>query len=54
MEKMLTTDVDFFKDHYMINPETNSPNKLINKKQGELFEEDYFNYMKCGNIMLRS
>lgn len=51
MEKMLTTDSQFFNDHYVLDTKTNKPRKPI---PPELKEEDYFRYMRCGNLLLRS
>ena len=56
MEKMLTTDADFFTDHYVMNPKTNQTNKKLteSKNQSAAFEQDYFRYLKSGKIMMRS
>lgn len=50
MEKMLTTDHQFFMDHFINDPKTNKPAKVLKNQ----FEEDYFRYMKAGNMFLRS
>jgi len=52
MEKMLTTDHQFFKDHYILDPRTNKPAKDMDMTQPQNL--DYFRYMKSGNLFLRS
>jgi Mitochondrial protein Pet127 len=65
MEKMLTTPAQFFEDHYVLDPRTNKPRKELQQvqksqrgaasKNGMInYEEDYFRYMKSGNLLLRS
>ena len=63
MEKMLTTTSSFFEDHYVLDPRTNKPRKEMQalpqkggKHQKNLinYEEDYFRYMRSGNMLLRS
>lgn len=56
MEKMLTTDAEYFNDHYVLDPRTNKPKKEMQAPEGgdKRYEEDYFRYMKAGNMMLRS
>ncbi len=60
MEKMLTTDHKFFEDHYVLDPRTNKPRKEMqqqakgSKKNVINYEEDYFRYMRSGNLMIRS
>jgi hypothetical protein len=56
MEKMLTTPHTFFEDHYVLDSRTNKPKKELrgSQKAGSGYEEDYFRYMKSGNLMLRS
>jgi len=51
MEKMLTTDHEYFNDHYVLDLETNKPKKQM---EGSGYEHDYFRYMRVGKIMLRS
>jgi hypothetical protein len=55
MEKMLTTPHTYFEDHYVLDPRTNKPRKELKSGKGSpVLEEDYFRYMKSGNLMLRS
>lgn len=55
MEKMLTTDHQFFRDHYILDPRTNKPVKEFpNDGTSKGYEEDYFRYLKSGNLMMRS
>jgi len=67
MEKMLTTPHQFFEDHYVLDPRTNKPRKelqqVVNTKSANTrgasgssinYEEDYFRYMRSGNLLLRS
>ncbi len=59
MEKMLTTHKDFFEDHYVLDSRTNKPRKEMRQVTGKKglqssYEEDYFRYMKSGNLLLRS
>ena len=55
METMLTTDADFFNDHYVLDPTTNMPKSQINpESMQELQKQDYYRYMKAGNMFLRS
>jgi len=55
MEKMLTTDSDYFNDHFVLDLETNKPRfEMTQEKMDELREEDYFRYMMVGNMFLRS
>jgi hypothetical protein len=55
MEKMFTTDADFFNDHFVLDLETNKPKKVLTKQMlKQLNQEDYFRYMKAGNMLLRS
>ena len=55
MEKMLTTDVDYFNDHFVLDLATNKPRfEMSQEKIEELREEDYFRYMMVGKMFLRS
>ena len=55
MEKMLTTDADFFNDHFVLDLETNKPRfDMTEEMVDELREEDYFRYMMVGKMFLRS
>ena len=55
MEKMLTTDAQFFNDHYVLDLKTNRPKfELSEKEKQALYEEDYFRYMRSGKLFLRS
>ena len=55
MEKMLTTDADYFNDHYVLDLKTNKPKKAMTEEEKkELMSEDYFRYMKSGKLCLRS
>jgi hypothetical protein len=54
MESMMTIDKDFFNDHFVMDLETNLPKKELEMSAEQLWEGDYFRYMKSGNIMLRS
>jgi len=53
MEKMFTTDVDFFNDHYIVDSKTGKPNKPV-PEGSDLRDEDYYRYMRAGKMMLRS
>jgi hypothetical protein len=55
MEKMLTTKKQFFEDHYVLDSRTNQPRKQLQMgPNSSAYEEDYFRYMKSGNLLLRS
>jgi len=55
MEKMLTTSSEFFNDHYVLDINTNKPKKQLTPfNPSNSFEEDYYRYMKSGNLFLRS
>ena len=55
MEKMLTTDADYFNDHFVLDLETNKPRfEMTEEMMNELREEDYFRYMMVGKMFLRS
>jgi hypothetical protein len=55
MEKMFTTDVDFFNTYYVLDPLTNKPKKEISPEEMKEFQsEDYYRYLKAGNMLLRS
>jgi len=55
MEKMLTTDAEYFNDHYVLDSRTNKPKKeIVTGEDNKKYEIDYFRYMKAGNLMLRS
>ena len=55
MEKMFTTDAQYFNDHYVLDLASNQPRiPLDDNKLAELKEEDYFRYMKAGKMFLRS
>lgn len=55
MEKMFTTDADYFNDHFVLDPQTNQPKKPLTPELLRLLnQEDYFRYMKSGKIFLRS
>jgi hypothetical protein len=50
MEKMFTTDADYFNQHYVLDPVTNLPKPGAKPAVGE----DYYRYMKAGKMLLRS
>lgn len=50
MEKMFTTDADYFNHHYVLDPLTNLPKTGAEPK----VEADYYRYMKAGKMLLRS
>ena len=55
MERMFTTDAEYFNDHYVLDPITNKPKKQMTAEEmAEFQEEDYFRYMKAGKLFLRS
>ena len=55
MEKMLTTDAQYFMDHYVLDLKTNKPKREMSAEdKAALFEEDYFRYMRSGKLFLRS
>ena len=55
MEKMLTTDSEYFNDHYVLDLKTNKPKKAMTPdKISDLHAEDYFRYMRSGKMFLRS
>jgi hypothetical protein len=55
MEKMLTTDSQYFNDHYVLDLKTNKPKMQMDEAmKKELNVEDYFRYMKSGKMFLRS
>ena len=55
MEKMFTTDADYFNDYYVLDLNTNKPRiDMTPEMIEELREEDYFRYMMVGKMFLRS
>ena len=55
MEKMFTTDVDYFNDHFVLDLATNKPRlDLTPEMIDDLREEGYFRYMMVGKMFLRS
>jgi CRISPR/Cas system CMR-associated protein Cmr3 (group 5 of RAMP superfamily) len=52
MEKILTTDSDFFKENFMIKPGQKAEEVGVDGK--DLYDIDYYRYLKSGNLMLRS
>ena len=55
MEKMFTTDADFFNDHYVLDLNTNKPKVQFTEEQMREFEQDdYYRYMMAGKLFLRS
>ena len=55
MEKMFTTDCDQFNDLFVLDPVTNKPKRQISEaEEANLMQEDYFRYLKAGNMLLRS
>ena len=55
MEKMFTTDADFFNDHFVLDLVTNKPRiDMTPEMIDQLREEDYFRYMMVGKMFLRS
>jgi len=50
MEKMLTSNVKDFEEQFLLDPATNEPKNDFKASQ----EEDFFRYMRCGNVMMRS
>ena len=55
MEKMFTTDADYFNDHFVLDLATNKPRiDMTEAMIDELRDEDYFRYMMVGKMFLRS
>ena len=55
MESMLTTDADYFNDHFVLDLKTNKPRfDMTDAMMEELNKEDYFRYMMIGKMFLRS
>ncbi len=55
MEKMFTTEAEYFNDYFVLDLQTNKPKKQMTAKQiKSLAQEDYFRYMKVGKMFLRS
>ena len=55
MEKMLTTDHQYFSDRYVLDLKTNKPKIQMTEDEIEkLRDEDYFRYMRSGKLFLRS
>jgi len=55
MEKMLTTDSQYFKDRYVLDLKTNKPKiQMSDNEIQSLRDEDYFRYMRSGKMFLRS
>lgn len=55
MEKMFTTESEYFNDHYVLDLQTNKPKRELTPEElAELAQEDYFRYMKSGKMFLRS
>lgn len=55
MEKMFTTDADFFNAYYVFDPLTNKPKYNISPEEMKEFQsEDYYRYLKAGKMLLRS
>ena len=55
MEKMFTTDADFFNDHYVLDLNTNKSKVEFSEEQKKEFEQDdYYRYMMAGKMFLRS
>eukprot|EP00354_Favella_ehrenbergii_P006016 CAMPEP_0170478460 /NCGR_PEP_ID=MMETSP0123-20130129/19470_1 /TAXON_ID=182087 /ORGANISM="Favella ehrenbergii, Strain Fehren 1" /LENGTH=399 /DNA_ID=CAMNT_0010750711 /DNA_START=255 /DNA_END=1453 /DNA_ORIENTATION=- len=55
MEKMFTTDAEFFNDYFVLDLKTNKPRvELTEEMINDLRDEDYFRYMMVGKMFLRS
>lgn len=55
MEKMFTTDADYFNDYFVLDLKTNKPRvELTPEMIDDLRDEDYFRYMMVGKMFLRS
>jgi hypothetical protein len=55
MERMLTTDRQEFNDHFVLDLSTNRPRKPLSEQmKKDLASDDYYNYMKVGNMLMRS
>lgn len=55
MEKMFTTDCDLFNELFVLDPKTNKPKReLTDSEKEEFMAEDYYRYLKAGNMLLRS
>lgn len=54
MEKMMTTDANTFMRYYVLNKNGKPKVELSDDMLAEFMEEDYFRYMRCGKIFLRS
>ena len=55
MERMMTTEVDEFNKYYVLDLATNKPKQEMSAAMREqLAMEDYFRYMSCGKMFLRS
>ena len=54
MEKMMTTDADTFMKYYVLDSRGRPKVELTDDMKAEFMEEDYFRYMRCGKIFLRS
>lgn len=52
MEKMFTTDADYFNLHYVLDPLTGKPKPGAEPDKN--VQEDYYRYMKVGKMLLRS
>jgi hypothetical protein len=52
MEKMFTTDADYFNLHYVLDPATGKPK--VGAEPEKNMQEDYYRYMKVGKMLLRS
>ena len=54
MESMCCFDHEFFKDHFILDLETNQPRKPLTQTPEQLWQGDYFRYAKVGRSLMRS
>jgi hypothetical protein len=55
MEKMFTTESQYFNDYFVLDLKTNKPKKALTPEMlAELSQSDYFRYMRSGKMLLRS
>jgi hypothetical protein len=54
MEKMMTTDAETFTKYYVLDSKGKPSPGLDESVVADLMAEDYYRYMRCGKIFLRS
>ena len=55
MERMMTTPAEEFNKYYVLDLATNKPKlQLSDEMRQQMAMEDYFRYMSCGKMFLRS